>query len=214
MESRSPDTQVCALLGNDSRSFETASEFGTNLEAQLLGETPTSPEAEAILAPIGATLRDPAVQDLLRDVRESASRGEDGFLQKAKFYAQVGRASASLLSRTEEIERVANQSYGLYVLAKAARLNPAIRQDPEVERSCREYEDAINRRLETTVNLDQLEGLLLRHQIDPKAVDFDREMNKKVQIESSGMNLQLRIPWMERALGVQRPADLPPASSN
>jgi hypothetical protein len=213
VERADPDTQVCGLLGNDSRAFADAREFGENLETQLLGESAMAPETEALLAPIAVTLRDPAVQELLRDVRESMSRGEDGIFQKAKFYAQIGRASASLLSRTEEIERVANQSYGLYVLAKAARLDPAIRQDPEVERSCREYEDAINRRLATNLNLDQLEGILKRHNIDPKSVEFDREMPNQVQIESSGMNLQLRVPWMERALKVQRPSSGVPSAT-
>jgi hypothetical protein len=211
VERTDPDTQVCALLGNDSRAFADAREFGENLESQLLGEASMSPETEALLAPIAVTLRDPAVQELLRDVRDAMSRGEDGLFQKAKFYAQIGRASASLLSRTEEIERVANQSYGLYVLAKAARLNPAIRQDPEVERSCREYEDAVNRRLNKSVDMDQLEGLLRRHNIDPKSVDFDRDMPNQVQVESSGMNLQLRVPWMERALKVERPRAIPSA---
>lgn len=211
VERTDPDTQVCALLGNDSRAFADAREFGENLESQLLGEASMAPETEALLAPIAVTLRDPAVQELLRDVREAMAQGEDGLFQKAKFYAQIGRASASLLSRTEEIERVANQSYGLYVLAKAARLNPAIRQDPEVERSCREYEDAVNRRMAKSVDMDQLEGLLRRHNIDPKSVDFDRDMPNQVQVESSGMNLQLRVPWMERALKVERPRATPSA---
>ena len=193
-------TTVCENLGNSTETFRTPEEFGKQIEGFLLGETKPSATAEAVMLPIEFTLKNAAVRDLVRSAKNAADRGDTGFLQKAQFYAQAARATASVLSSRDEFESISGHAYLLYAIGRAAALKPEILQDPDTNDLCRGIErsaiDGLAR--DTVFDQGRLMRLLERHGIDPTSINYNPQTSTQLQVISQDGSMQIKMPWLEQ----------------
>jgi hypothetical protein len=192
-------SRVCENLGTGVRPFKNVEEFSSQLESSLLGETPPSATAEAVMLPIEYTLKNDAVRELVDIAKNAADRGDTGFVQKAQFYAQAVRATASIMSSRNELEVISADSYQLYALARAAALKPEIIEDAEMGDLCRGIErsavDGLNR--DRAFDRDRMSRLIAKHGITNESIGYDPLMSTRLSVVSTEGGLHVRMPWLE-----------------
>ena len=193
-------TKVCENLGNSTAPFRSTQEFGQQIESSLLEETKPSATTEAVMLPIEYTLKNEAVRELIASMRNAADRGDRGFLQKAQFYAQAARATASMVSSRDEFTAISGHAYRLYAISRAAALKPEILQDPETNDLCRGIERSAIDGVERDIAFDQerLMRLLGRHGIDPASIDYNPETSTDFRIVYEGGSMQVKVPWLDQ----------------
>jgi hypothetical protein len=193
-------SRVCENLAESPAPFKNSTEFGQQVESSLLGETKPSAAVEAVMLPIEFTLKNEAVRELVRAAEEATARGDTGFLQKAEFYAQAARATASVLSTRAELEAISANAYRLYALSRAAALKPELLSDPDMTDLCRGFErsalDGIAR--DEAFDRDRLNRLLSRHGISAASIDYDPNMSTALRVDTSEGGLQIKTPWLDR----------------
>ncbi|CAN5540120.1 hypothetical protein BH10BDE1_BH10BDE1_18750 [soil metagenome] len=193
------ESHVCENLATSTAPFQTMEEFGIQLEKSLLGESPPSASAEALMLPIEYTLKNEAVRELVDSASDAFERGDTGFAQKAQFYAQAARATASVMSSRDELETISADAYQLYSLSRAAALKPEILQDPDMSDLCRGIErsavDAVDR--DRNFDRERMSRLLARHGISNESIGYDPRMSTRLTIVTSENGLQIKMPWLD-----------------
>ena len=198
-------SDVCENLATTTAPFKTAEDFGRQIEASLLGEARPSAATEAVMLPVEYTLKNEAVRDLVDSARIAADRGNTGFIQKAQFYAQAARATASLLTSREELESISGHAYRLYAISRAAALKPELLQDPDTGDLCRGIErsavDGVDR--DVAFDRERLMRLLDRHGIDPASINYNPDMATGIRVVSDEQGLQIKMPWLDQIFKAQ-----------
>lgn len=192
-------SRVCENLESPIQPFQNVDEFGSQIEMALLGEARPSPSAEAVMLPIAYTLKNEAVRELVDTAKSAADRGETGFLQKAQFYAQAARATASVLSSQAEFESISADAYLLYTLSRAVALKPSILEDADLADFCRGIERSAIYGLARDTDFDRgrMQRLLSRHDITNAAVGYDPQISMRLSIVNSKGGLQIKMPWLD-----------------
>ena len=193
-------SRVCENLDSSPAPFKGTEQFAKQIESTLLGESKPSAAVEAVMLPIEYTLKNEAVRDLVRSAEEAAANGDTGFLRKSAFYAQAAVATASILNSREQFELISANAYRLYAIARAAALNPAILQDPDLGDLCRGFERAALDGLanDDSLDRDRLLRMLERNGISPAAIDYDPNMTTNLSVVNSGGGFRIKTPWLEK----------------
>lgn len=192
-------SRVCDNLTSSIVPFKNVDEFASQLEKSLLGESPLSATAEAVMLPIEFTLKNEAVRDLVDQAKNAADRGDTGFVRKAQFYAQALRATASVLSTQDQLEAISADAYQLYALSRATALRPEMLQDPETGDFCRGIEraavDGVNR--DENFDRDRMARLLAKYDITNESIGYDPHISTRLRVVTTDAGLQIKMPWLE-----------------
>ena len=196
------ESRVCENLQESPAPFKGGEDFGKQIESSLLGETKPSATVEAVMLPIEYTLKNEAIRELIRSAKNAAERGDTGFLNKAQFYSQAARATASVLNSREELESISGNAYRLYAIARATAFKPEILQDPDLGDLCRGLERAAvdGATRDEAFDRERLARLLQRHSIDPASIGYDPEMSISLRVVAGPNGLKVETPWIQKVL--------------
>lgn len=171
--------------------------FATRLE-------PENVFVESSLVPIGFFMAVPSVAEILKRIEEARRTGILNFITDSKFDALLSLAKADILANLEAFNRLAQHSYHLYVLSRAAALKPDLQNSDDLNQLCRRIEQLAEQGLNTdrSLDLNSEKAAVLRFlsvsEISPESAGFDADLENEIKTTFNRTLIKLEIPWTNR----------------
>lgn len=210
---QSTDLAVCENLAQaQGPAGASTGGFAEALMRQASGDAPVTPLIESTLAPMALFIRQPAIARLISRIQAVQGGGDFDLLTGNDYNSDISAASAEALSNRSAFELVAQHSYHLYVIARAAQVNPRLANDERALSICSRIEQLTEKSPTQQTNptrmledLDREKAEILRFLAEvglaPEQVGYDPNLRNQVRTDIRSTGLSLQIPWMSQAFG-------------
>ena len=196
--------------------------FAEALMRQASGDAPVTPLIESTLAPMALFIRQPGVARLISRIQAVQSGGDFDLLTGNDFNSDISAASAEALTNRAAMELAAQHAYHLYVIARAAQVNPRLANDERALSICSRIEELTEQTPTQQVDpirmledLDREKADILRFLAEvglaPEQVGYDPNLRNQIRTEIRSTSLSLTIPWMSQAFGARFEIPVPRA---
>lgn len=199
MDERKPLTEFCSLLGRPSTAART-------LKPEELGEIlldhftkgPSDPAMEAFMPFMRQFFRYDETRDLFKMIDEAQREGDQGFLQKAQFYAGVAKAYAKVSGSKAEFDRIGDRTYHLLMIARIADRHPELARDRAVGDYCRQIQGALNEQKPFgDEERKAFQDFLSQSGVSAKEIGYDPNYRTNIEFSRKDGGLNFHGGWLD-----------------
>lgn len=195
-----PLSNFCSSLKNAKVGKMNNQEVGRAFQLSL-DEATADPRAQSMKPIFRYILRLPAFQDLISAAEQASVKSEEGFAEKAAFYAKIVAAASSMRTYKEDFEAIADRSYLFYKLNTAVAQKPELLADERLKKFCEDTETAFN--TNTPVQFDQekknFERLLAELNVDSASIGYNPDYKTTFGIQMGNNKLAITGGWLKEA---------------
>jgi hypothetical protein len=206
--------RVCAHLTDlNTPPPSSASEFRRWLSSFAVRNTPDDPFVESVLPLIGYFVRVPYMDSVLERILAHRTTGDSAYVTAPLFESQLSMAAAEVIRHRPVLDRMAQRSYHLFVVARVAQLQPLLANDSRTVALCEDLAAAVaadfDRPREEFAQLDselrdekaEVLGFLAEVGISPERVSYDFNLVNSVSATITQNNVGITAPWVEQTFG-------------
>lgn len=199
------DFRICDNLDNrPDAPPKTFADYNLAMERFAMRIEPENVFVESSLITVGFFIAVPSVAEILTRIEDARRTGILTFTTDSRFDALLSLAKADLLANVEAFNRLAQHSYHLHVLSRAASINPDLQNSDELDQLCNRIEQLVEQGLNTDRSLDMTseKAAVLRFlsisEISPESVGFDADLENEIEASFKSTHIEFDVPWINR----------------
>jgi hypothetical protein len=177
--------QVCEHLGAAAK-YETKEKIDELMNQAIDDADNENPLTTSLKIPIQIALERPTIRSLMQEAMEMPKGQDESVLQKMGFYKRALDAYKDLRENRQDLERLSDRAYHLYVIGRAVQKRPELANDPRTRDFCGQVQQLL---LSQTIpqNLDEERAEVLKFldyvKLTPQEIGFDPQAWTKLNFD-------------------------------